>query len=408
MIQATNQCVTSIFYYVCLLAAFATTFWCIFEFAKNEDVSVISYQAFDSKNPENQYPSLSVCFLDPYKNSSLSSYNDEGINVTAYADFLGGKYWNDRMMHIDYDSVTIDIKDYIIGACVTTLKSSNKCHELNNIEPITLPTVFGIQKCFSFQHQAETPLNEVFIALNNSVFPSGERPEIAGFQFMWHYPYQVIRSTALPRFHRWPSRSANGSYYVMDFYLTNVEILKRRRTGAKACSVSERYDFESIEDVINSVGCKPPFWKSNKVYPNCSSRNQLLNIRSHFKEKMVEGNSYQEYVSPCIEIKKMDVRYKETGGNERKHEFTVNIYENFEKEAKTMDGWFIINIHFWKLLNFKETKQIRAYSMQSLIGNAGGYIGLLVGITISQLPNFLFTVYRKSYFTRNPKKNCLC
>ena len=58
-----------------------------------------------------------------------------------------------------------------------------------------------------------------------------------------------------------------------------------------------------------------------------------------------------------------------------------------------MNNWFIINIHFWKSTDFKEIKQIRAYSVQSLFGNAGGYIGLLVGISISELPYLLLKLY---------------
>ena len=38
--------------------------------------------------------------------------------------------------------------------------------------------------------------------------------------------------------------------------------------------------------------------------------------------------------------------------------------------------------------NYKEIRLVRAFDIQSLIGNAGGYIGLCLGYTILQLPSF--------------------
>ena len=43
--------------------------------------------------------------------------------------------------------------------------------------------------------------------------------------------------------------------------------------------------------------------------------------------------------------------------------------------------------------HFKEIKQIRAYNVQSLIGNAGGYIGLFLGYTLKEMPSLLKTMY---------------
>ena len=43
--------------------------------------------------------------------------------------------------------------------------------------------------------------------------------------------------------------------------------------------------------------------------------------------------------------------------------------------------------------HFKEIKQVRAYNVQSLVGNAGGYIGLFLGYTLKEMPFFLKTLY---------------
>ena len=41
---------------------------------------------------------------------------------------------------------------------------------------------------------------------------------------------------------------------------------------------------------------------------------------------------------------------------------------------------------------FMKITQTRAYDVQSLIGNAGGYIGVFLGVALIQLPAFLLSV----------------
>jgi len=54
--------------------------------------------------------------------------------------------------------------------------------------------------------------------------------------------------------------------------------------------------------------------------------------------------------------------------------------------------WFRISVIYNKQ-TYREIKQVRAYNVQSLIGNVGGYIGLFVGYSLSQLPNFFENAY---------------
>ena len=56
------------------------------------------------------------------------------------------------------------------------------------------------------------------------------------------------------------------------------------------------------------------------------------------------------------------------------------------------DDFFVLNINF-QSPTFKEIRHVRAYSTQTLVGNAGGYIGLLLGYTIREIPTFLRYLY---------------
>ena len=60
--------------------------------------------------------------------------------------------------------------------------------------------------------------------------------------------------------------------------------------------------------------------------------------------------------------------------------------------------------------NFKEIKQVKAFGIESLVGNVGGYIGLFLGYSFLQLPNFLLSVYQKctlKFTTPNQNSNNL-
>ena len=60
------------------------------------------------------------------------------------------------------------------------------------------------------------------------------------------------------------------------------------------------------------------------------------------------------------------------------------------------DDFFVLNINF-QSQTFKEIKQVRAYNAQTLVGNAGGYIGLFLGYTIREIPSFIRYTYEKVF-----------
>ena len=67
------------------------------------------------------------------------------------------------------------------------------------------------------------------------------------------------------------------------------------------------------------------------------------------------------------------------------YEEDVDGKEKHDIDDKDNEGWFKLMITN-KALHFKEIKQTRAYSLQSLVGNVGGYLGLFLGYAIMDLP----------------------
>ena len=95
-------------------------------------------------------------------------------------------------------------------------------------------------------------------------------------------------------------------------------------------------------------------------------------------------NTSKEYLDPCLGIERLQVEYQEVDLD--KFPFSK------EEQKDDDDDWFMIE-YLIQATTFKEIKQTRAYSVQSLIGNLGGYIGLCLGYAILNLPSMVIDIW---------------
>ena len=70
------------------------------------------------------------------------------------------------------------------------------------------------------------------------------------------------------------------------------------------------------------------------------------------------------------------------------------LYQSYSKNGSNWheDGWFILWFEA-RTNKFKRIRQVRAYNVQSLIGNLGGYLGLILGYAILDLPDRVIALY---------------
>ena len=426
MFEITEKRLYKVFYCICWSLALTMTLLATLKYIRNEDVIEISYRKFDTNKADAQYPSMSLCFVDAYKQSSFNdnSNDDENtINASSYSAFINGDIWDEKMLEIDYDEVTINLKEYLISTCMITTMSRT-CQEIHKIDTVIFPSPLGVLKCFSFHHilglnynidahgmHDNVNLDEVMVSLNSSVFPNGSRPSSGRFLVMFHYPYQLVRSI-YTTFLDWPSR-ATSHYYAMQFHIKSVETLKRRLDGNDECYDWKNFESKTIENVMHAVGCQPPYWKSRVGhYLPCNSSTQMKKIASHYQAQLYQNSLFQKVVPPCVEMKKIDVEVAEDIGDKSKNNFNNEFYEQFARLAGTRDDWLIIHLHFWAAIDFKEIKQIRAYSVMNAVGNAAGYLGFLLGVSISQLCVWVITQIKTIYKNKtqgvdgNKKSTC--
>ena len=104
---------------VCLVVTVGLGVDCMWKYFANECVSHIAYKKFNQDHLENIYPSITLCIQKPLLDHQLRKYGDD-VNSTSYFAFLAGDAWNSRMASIDYDEVTVSLKDHLNGMAIET------------------------------------------------------------------------------------------------------------------------------------------------------------------------------------------------------------------------------------------------------------------------------------------------
>ena len=314
--------------------------------------------------------------------------------MRAYKNFLNGKRKeNEYFANVSYDEAIIDIGDFIIDTLVTEFndkdkKNTLKCdkqeksnghkrddnepnHERISVKkgklaPIPVDAIDASEKCWTFKipFLAEQNIMTVVMRMKKSIFPEKNRIARKGFKVIISYPGQTLRVRVMK--YKW--KGITGSF-AMVFNIQNMVVLKRRNKSNQPCHRNGTLDDIRLRDsFIRSLGCRPTFMTSPSVFPQCSAGKNLKNC---------DGSEWDEgHVEPCKQVEKIFYTYEE--------------YDNLHSYGK--EAYFYLQFNF-QGKTYMEIEQTRDYDLQSLIGNAGGYVGLFLGVCLMQLPQLLFDGY---------------
>ena len=391
-----NDC-EKFFHVVCICATMAMTCWCFIKYWQDEDVSLVGFVNFNG-NEDNIYPALSICFFNPFFNEKLEDYGP-GINTTTYSRFLQGKYWDKRMLDIEYDNVTVSLDEYLTEIGLQFANFSTKQwhsgfelgREYEDRPSIHVSNRNGKNKCFSFTipFVSKTPIISVFTRMKASIFPNGKRDSFptfdgsninaGGLMVFLHYPGEHFRSY-FDKKYSWNDRTNKTKNYDMIMTVKNMEVLKHRNKPEDPCNTDWKNDDTIVmEKIMKRVGCKPPHWEvPNANLKPCSTKEEIKQF------KWPTYATLKHFPPPCQVIEKLQYDYEEFDDN----------YSN-NKDEKNETGWFGISL-FFPEPSYKEIKQVQAYDLESFVGNTGGYIGLFLGYAILSLPSFVVSLYKSA------------
>ena len=124
---------------------------------------------------------------------------------------------------------------------------------------------------------------------------------------------------------------------------------------------------------MSRVGCRPPHWNSEK-YPLCRSQEEMKKVLPPLTK-----HGYLDYTPPCRSITNFPFSFQE-----------------IDEDTDRLPAYFRISMTSADT-TFKNVEQIKEYSTQSLVGNIGGFLGLILGYALIQLPLSLYHISKKLF-----------
>ena len=339
-----------------------------------------------------RYPEVSLCFSGQFYESELKKIN-RNFSSVAYYDFLWGRQWDHRMLELDYENISSKPEDYLLHSCAQSTYGGMCDIKVD----VSTHVYFWGTQCLTLHTSPNNRMFEASLWINSSVFVNGgTRPQFDyRFTVSLSYPKQLLRFAY--HFGHWPARTSTDKF-SMNFDIKDVEVMRRRNKSQSQCSDLENYDTIAEEQALSYAGCRlfTPKLNSNHYspllqnYPPCDRKEKVTVLSRLIRDDIIsDSGNLIKFVPPCSEIKRMNVEHQDENTDASREQFLVP-----STKGKLNDdlGWFRVRIQF-KTNEFKEFKQIRAYNSQSLVGNSGGYIGLLVGYTIAEIPRMFAAMF---------------
>ena len=367
---------------ICIVSTTTLICYGIFQYHRDQDATRITFRNYH-ENTESIYPATTLCFGDPLDEDKFHNRSQK----RHYEHYLAGK-GNARMVDgINYDEVSKSFHDNLIKVYVvlnnyTTLTYNSTMFAANDsMESKWFPYLYisfrhSSYKCWTFQipFLLGNSVLKYGIQFKSSMFRTGMRPNLHGFNVIMSYPGQYLTSR-LKRGH-WDVRNdrklrnKNGTI-VMKFDIQNVVVLKLRNKRKKPCNSKWKNNDEYIlGEISQEIGCKPPHWNIETKLPDCLSRLQMKKVHEVF-DRSGEG----DFIPPCRRLEKIIHSYtdiNEVGDKLQQNSNTDIIYEVLvEFEGGT----------------YMEVEHVREVTFHSMAGNAGGYLGLFLGWALAHLPN---------------------
>ena len=393
-----NCSLRTVFKVLCISATIILTSVCIWKFDKDDSISSVKFQYFH-EDINSIYPSVSLCFGRPVEKEKLKTISK--LVAAQYPNFLKGilydKYMDKRIHNISYENATINVSDYLTRISMG-LKNGSRFNYLHGRKSSVMrnhystdmnstwspvfymETIVPEEKCFTFDitYFPNKPIKYFGFALKPELLQiCCKRGTNTGFKIRLSYPHHVRRSGFSEKLLPILFNDDQNKQINLHLVVKRMEIIKYRNEKYMKCYENEfRDDMELDVALMEKVGCRPPNFKFNQKFPNCTSQEEMKKVIELMSDihETPPGTS-KDYLSPCQQISSLD----------------YDVEKKLRNLGAFTKGLVVIIKKFPG--RFTEFKQVKDYNLESLIGNAGGYIGMFLGFSILQLADLLSFFY---------------
>ena len=134
------------------------------------------------------------------------------------------------------------------------------------------------------------------------------------------------------------------------------------------------YRQSSIIRLSKRLPCRPPYFNLGENLLPCTSQEELKQCHSIILSQQGLGNNMEH--PPCRSLEKVDFDYFELDVPDR-HPPSITISVVFVDET------------------YREIARVKAFDMNALVGNIGGYVGIFVGYSlIMHFPDAIMKILR--------------
>ena len=332
---------------------------------EDRDIGVVDYAPLNHAE-DIKFPSVSICFQDPFLFKQLRDIN-ENITKETYRRYLEGEVYDKMYEQTDYANLTIDLDRYFLKALLI-LQNGTRLEAEYNSKDIVHAEVFNgflrlgkgeFYKCTMMKYigKDQRKVEEaIFYYDKEQLLHEWQEDETSNsyMSVVVHYQNQFILANAREYYTRvFRNQEEGRSLWIDEF-----EILKRRNSRWRKCSTEiDNYDNMVVEEILRRRGCRPPYITGPRHYPKCDSKKKIRDAKIEVLTRRKMG--LPKACQRSSKIRKSITRshYRE---NEIDSSWDLRIF--YPEEVKIITQSKDVDIH-------------------SLIGNIGGYLGLFLGNT---------------------------
>ena len=411
-----NKTVNVFFHLIIFFVTIILITDCLRQYKLDEDATKVTYQRFNEDEHSN-YPSVTYCIGYPIRWGVIwEGYGSDEVSKirNEYIKYISGDNTEIKFSDVDYDKVTKKLEDFLhtitaylsnnirvnwkrvegttnfeLHRAFKQLRDENWEYFEEDLGPEETARIVGPKmyishrsrnkKCYTIDipNIRNEKISFFKLYIDPNIFPKfsstaknmirakeHQSPDLQGvsnFSIYFNYPNQRLK--AVESKSGFIPKIEEAQYYARKYYLSYFEVLRRRNKTKSPC-VNGNYDEKTMESLISEFNCKPPTILPGRNVANCSKYHNTL-----FQNALKENY----HILPCNRIHSISIRDGEQD---------QVWFENMGNGKPQM----MIDIHFDDEY-FKETKYVKDYTIMSLLGNMGGYIGKQYSILSNILDN---------------------
>ena len=381
-------------------------------YLNNDDTSTITYKHF-AVSPQDTYPTFSFCFCDDGKGSMyrhLSKLFELAIPIpgaeTTFVRLLKGqKVFSDQSDKEDFDirnisEHTIDTFSIKLDRLYYELEfktkyqndslSRNRYKDSNKPFPFYISYLDPGRICYTRNEDQRQSIARIEDSISFFTDEHGMQTlekDLTKKVFI-HHPGQLLRVFDSP-VHESMSKDLDYNQPLLAFKINHVSILRKRADANVPCNPDLFDDDLQLRiQVAKDVGCIPVYWKrimqGALALKTCNTQDEMGKIWNRLQDF---NEIHLSYHPPCNQMK-MAVTVV---GHQIRDD--LRVFQLFEYHFKYMEK------------TYQEIVNERDFGIDSLWSTVGGFVGIFVGTSLSQIPTLIAAAcYWIKNLLRNNKK----